>query len=521
MQKLDASWKSWIQTNIERGSNTTELVQILLKQGFSLDTIEKEVQGKIDLMPFRNDKYISMMNSNSQKLKGYGCKNPNCPGCLAKKHRRGIYRYEKDKQAFYFLDTLIFPNAKRIQTSLANVNIIEDFLDETTCKYLISIIRKNNFASKITTADSEPDKYFRTSKTCDMSQDDPVVKRLEDQISSYLGIELARSETSQGQYYEVGNQFKAHTDWFSRDTDEWESFATDKGQRTWTFMIYLNNVEEGGETEYVELGFPIKPKQGMGIIWNNMDIEGRDVQATKHWGKPPIKGEKFVITKWFREYESNGTSYPFKPRIANLIPVYTRLGYEKRSLPKQLAKTLKAFYNDNQLTMKQEIYDEGLKNFLYTSKGLTDTCPAKILPLNDELIICLKSELLEMLEGWSGQVLEWTSIYGIRNYQRDAVLKMHTDIYKTHIISFIINVFQEVDEDWPLIFIDNYGRKQEIFIKPGEIILYESARCYHGRPKPFKGENFANIFGHTRPITFQSTTDYLDSLVKRDIINIQ
>ena len=246
-----------------------------------------------------------------------------------------------------------------------------------------------------------------------MPQEDPIVKALEAQMTSYLGIDKVRSETTQGQYYEVGNQFKAHTDWFSRNSDEWEKFAAHEGQRTWTFMLYLNNVEEGGETEYTDLRIPMKPKQGMGIIWNNMDAEGKDVQATIHWGKPPIKGEKYVITKWFREYGKEGTSSPFKPRLANLIPVYTRLGYEKRQLSKQLAKTLKAFYNDNQSAMKQEIYDEGLKNFLYTSKGLTDTCPAKILSLDDAMIMRLKSELLGMLEEWSGHALEWTSIYGL------------------------------------------------------------------------------------------------------------
>ena len=499
MPELDASWRSWIHTNLKRGSDTTELVNILLNHGFSLDIIENEVHGYIDLSPFKN---------NSQE-------------CLSKMRHSGMYRSEKDKQAYRFLDSLIFPNAKRIQTSLANINIIENFLDETTCKYLISLIKKNYYSSKITTADTEQDKYFRTSKTCDMPQNDSVVQALEAQITSYLGIDMLRSECSQGQYYEVGNQFKAHTDWFSRNTDEWEKFAAYNGQRTWTFMLYLNDVEEGGETKYTDLEISIKPKQGMGILWNNMNANGKDVQATIHWGKPPLKGEKFVITKWFREYDIKKPNNPFKPQIANLIPVYTRLGYEKRQLPKQLAKELKTFYNDNQFAIKQEKYDKGLKNFLYTSKGVTDTCPAKFLSLDDAIKQRLKTDLLSILEEWSGQALEWTSIYGIRNYQRDAVLKMHTDVYKTHIISFIINVFQEVDEDWPLVFIDHYGREQEIIIKPGEIVLYESARCYHGRPKPFKGDNYANIFGHTRPIGLQPIIDYLDELVERDVVRIQ
>ena len=72
-----------------------------------------------------------------------------------------------------------------------------------------------------------------------------------------------------------------------------------------------------------------------------------------------------------------------------------------------------------------------------------------------------------------------------------------------------------------VVIIDNYGREKEIIIKPGEIVLYESARCYHGRPKPFKGDNFANIFGHTRPVGFQPTIDYLDGLVERSMVEVQ
>lgn len=38
-----------------------------------------------------------------------------------------------------------------------------------------------------------------------------------------------------------------------------------------------------------------------------------------------------------------------------------------------------------------------------------------------------------------------------------------------------------------------------IFVQPGEIIFYESASVLHGRPTPFKGDAFANIFVHFAP----------------------
>ena len=492
MKSLDASWREWIQTNIERGSNKEEMYQILMKEGFD----PSEVSNTMKHTP--------------------QCNNPNCPVHHPKQPKGKTLA---DTYALKALDNAHFPNAKRVETDKINLNIIEDFLDEKTCTHLMNIIKKNHYESTITTVDTEPDKYFRTSKTADMPQSDPVVKALESQICNYLGIEMERSETTQGQYYEIGNEFKPHTDWFTRNSDEWEKFAAVQGQRTWTFMLYLNDVEEGGETEYTDLHIAMKPKRGMGIFWNNMDSNGNELQDTIHWGKPPIKGKKFVITKWFREYGSLST--PFQPRIANMLTNYTKLGFIKQTLPDDLFKALTSFYTKNKHLQKQEIYDEGLKNFLYTSKGLTDTCPAKILTLEDAMVERLKTDLLDRLECWSGQALEWTSIYGIRNYQRDAVLKMHTDVYKTHVISFIINVHQDVEEDWPLVFRDNYGRMHDIIIKPGEIVLYESARCYHGRPHPFKGDNFANIFGHTRPVGFESTAQTFDELVEKKLVRVQ
>ena len=64
-------------------------------------------------------------------------------------------------------------------------------------------------------------------------------------------------------------------------------------------MTYLNNVEEGGETHFPELGETIVPKLGRAVIWYNLDKNGDLDRDTLHQGKPIIKGEKYIITKWF------------------------------------------------------------------------------------------------------------------------------------------------------------------------------------------------------------------------------
>ena len=37
-------------------------------------------------------------------------------------------------------------------------------------------------------------------------------------------------------------------------------------------------------------------------------------------------------------------------------------------------------------------------------------------------------------------------------------------------------------------------------MEPGEALLYESARCMHGRPIPLQGKEYSNIFVHYRPV---------------------
>ena len=55
---------------------------------------------------------------------------------------------------------------------------------------------------------------------------------------------------------------------------------------------------------------------------------------------------------------------------------------------------------------------------------------------------------------------------------------------------------QKVEKDWPLTLMDNEGQKKIIFLRPGEMLLYESAKVPHGRQFPLEGEYYENILVH-------------------------
>lgn len=63
---------------------------------------------------------------------------------------------------------------------------------------------------------------------------------------------------------------------------------------------------------------------------------------------------------------------------------------------------------------------------------------------------------------------------------------MHVDTVNTHVVSAIINVDQDVDEDWPLLILDHDGNEHNLIMQPGDMVFYESARLLHGRPGEFR-----------------------------------
>jgi prolyl 4-hydroxylase len=98
-----------------------------------------------------------------------------------------------------------------------------------------------------------------------------------------------------------------------------------------------------------------------------------------------------------------------------------------------------------------------------------------------------------ILEEWTGMELEPSSMYGIRQYTEGAILSPHAD-RNPLITSCIINVAQDVEEDWPLEVYGRDGLAYNVTMKPGDMVLYESHSLIHGRPFPMKGKYFANIF---------------------------
>lgn len=176
---------------------------------------------------------------------------------------------------------------------------VKDFLRPRECTELIRRIDEKRRPSTI--ADANGDDYFRTSETCDLDHHEALVAELDDKICNFADILPEYGEPLQGQRYAEGQEFKAHTDYFDPDGQDFEKFCAISGQRTWTFMIYLNEPAAGGTTWFAEIDHHFVPKPGTMLCWNNLKPDGTVNERTLHHGMAVTRGTKYVITKWFRE----------------------------------------------------------------------------------------------------------------------------------------------------------------------------------------------------------------------------
>lgn len=192
------------------------------------------------------------------------------------------------------------PRAYRIPCNdVLDIYIVRDFLDAAECADLIAQIDANNEPSKVLSFNGDPE--FRTSHSCNVNPQDPTVIKVETKLTRLTGIEPAYGETIQGQRYQVGQQFKAHYDFFHKGEAYWDEMMKTGGQRTWTAMVFLNEVEGGGETNFPHASVKVTPRRGNLLAWNNMDLIGQPNSHALHQGCPVSAGTKYIITKWFRE----------------------------------------------------------------------------------------------------------------------------------------------------------------------------------------------------------------------------
>jgi prolyl 4-hydroxylase len=179
---------------------------------------------------------------------------------------------------------------------------------------------------------------------------------------------------------------------------------------------------------------------------------------------------------------------------------YTKTGFAKVKTPPEVFRLLKEFWDLN----KEKSYVEWSGPTPYHNNW---EVPPTVIRVDNttletggiELQRAISNAAKALMEEWTGQRLSYSSVYGIRIYHNQSVLSPHVDRLPL-VSSAIINVAQDVDEDWVLEVYDHDGVAHNVTMEPGDMVLYESHSVIHGRPFPLQGKFFANCFVHFEPL---------------------
>jgi prolyl 4-hydroxylase len=167
------------------------------------------------------------------------------------------------------------------------------------CSALITLVDAGAKPSKLFSGTANAD--YRTSSSCDLRIEEPIVRTVMQRIDALLGLDPRQAELLQAQRYHPGEEYKLHHDHFPAYADYWPAMRRSGGQRCWTAMVYLCDVEQGGETWFPRLDIVVPPRRGTLLIWNNMRPDGAPNGETVHAARPVVQGTKYVLTRWYRE----------------------------------------------------------------------------------------------------------------------------------------------------------------------------------------------------------------------------
>eukprot|EP00195_Chlamydomonas_chlamydogama_P016075 CAMPEP_0202891768 /NCGR_PEP_ID=MMETSP1392-20130828/1746_1 /ASSEMBLY_ACC=CAM_ASM_000868 /TAXON_ID=225041 /ORGANISM="Chlamydomonas chlamydogama, Strain SAG 11-48b" /LENGTH=285 /DNA_ID=CAMNT_0049575621 /DNA_START=353 /DNA_END=1210 /DNA_ORIENTATION=+ len=155
--------------------------------------------------------------------------------------------------------------------------------------------------------------------------EDPIIATIEEKIAEWTHIPPEHGEPIQVLKYVDGQKYDAHWDWFD-DPVHHEEYLRD-GNRYATVLLYLSEVEEGGETALplavaidedaqqipnpspcaARMGIAVRPRKGDALLFYDMDVAGaKGDRAALHASCPTLKGTKWTATKWIHNKKYMG-----------------------------------------------------------------------------------------------------------------------------------------------------------------------------------------------------------------------
>ncbi|KAL0479459.1 prolyl 4-hydroxylase [Acrasis kona] len=180
------------------------------------------------------------------------------------------------------------------------VFVYKNFLSSSECQYLIDCGKDHLSRSQVVGQDKSEVVEARSSFGASLTREQ--TRAIDQRISAVTHFPIENGEHLYLLRYGSDQEYKPHYDWFADDLGkEWKDMLERSGQRYATMIIYLSDVEEGGETTFPNINKAIKPEKGDALLFYDMKPTCEVDHLTLHGGEKVKKGEKWIVTKWIHQ----------------------------------------------------------------------------------------------------------------------------------------------------------------------------------------------------------------------------
>ncbi|HEY4375329.1 MAG TPA: 2OG-Fe(II) oxygenase [Burkholderiales bacterium] len=279
-----AEFRQWLSHNLSRGCAEADLIAAMLGQGFKPEIAQGLLGAFQQAMRAGLPPPVDAVEFEAAPA-GYQYETPRLPP--------GTRVSTPDREV-------------RVLTRLEQpvLAVLEGVLSAEECAQVIEAARGRLTPSTVVdpaTGEDQPAEYRDSEGMFFALCENPLIAKLDERISALMQMPLAHGEGLQVLRYGPGAQSTPHFDFLNPvNAANRESLAR-SGQRASTLVVYLNEVEDGGETVFPELGLAVAPRPGNAVYFEYANSLGQVDPLSVHAGAPVRAGEKWALTKWMRE----------------------------------------------------------------------------------------------------------------------------------------------------------------------------------------------------------------------------
>ncbi len=186
--------------------------------------------------------------------------------------------------------------AKRALVGAPRIEVSGGFLDEASCAWIIAHAGPLEAPAPVynpaSSAAMQHDIRSNTAELFTIANLDLPALLIRARIADTLGVPVLNLERFNVLHYLPGQRFANHVDFLEPSMFERE--IAERGQRVTTFLVYLNQDFEEGETSFPRIQKAFKGRTGDAVFFRNVDAHGQPDPLTLLEGRGPSKGGKWV-----------------------------------------------------------------------------------------------------------------------------------------------------------------------------------------------------------------------------------